>query len=129
MEDDLRAELKEVFARDDALRADYEDWQRRKEAKAQPRIICKTYQTPPRPQRTAVMDDGLEERMRAFTMSAMDGLADIIGEETGKIDAQLLAKIETLQADLAALRADLTMLQSIVRGDVRQLKGKMSDAA
>ena len=75
------------------------------------------------------MDDGLEERMRAFTMSAMDGLADIIGEETGKIDAQLLAKIETLQADLAALRADLTMLQSIVRGDVRQLKGKMSDAA
>ena len=57
MDSDLRAELKEVFARDDALRADYEDWQRRQEAKAQSRIIRKTYQTPPQPQRTVAMDD------------------------------------------------------------------------
>ena len=60
MEDDLRAELKEVFARDDALRAEHEEWQWRQEAKAQSRIIRKTYQTPPQPQRTAAMDDGLK---------------------------------------------------------------------
>ena len=66
MDDDLRAEIKRVYALDDAARADYEEWQRRQEDKAQSRIIRKTYQTPPQPQGTAAMDDALEQRMRAF---------------------------------------------------------------
>ena len=51
MDSELRAEIKRVFALDDAVRAEYEDWQRRQEAKAQSRIIRKTYQTPPQPNR------------------------------------------------------------------------------
>ena len=126
MDSDLRAELKEVFARDDALRADYEDWQRRQEAKAQSRIIRKTYQTPPQPQRTVAMDDALEQRMRAFTMTALGDVCDMLGEEVGKTQTEIVKK---LREEIAELRADLTLLQSIVRGEVKQLKGKISDAA
>ena len=79
MEDDLRAELKEVFARDDALRSEHEEWQWRQEAKAQSRIIRKTYQTPPQLQRAVAMDD-VEQRMRAFTMTALGDVCDMLGE-------------------------------------------------
>ena len=125
MDSELRAELKEVFARDDALRAEHEEWQGRQEAKAESRIIRKTYQTPPQPQRAAAMDDALEQRMRAFTVSMVEGLADLAGETTGMLEREIKKQRE----EIVALRADLTLLQSIVRGEVRQLKGKMSDAA
>ena len=125
MDSELRAEIKRVFALDDAARAEYEDWQQRQEAKAQSRIIRKTYQTPPQPQRTAAMDDGLEERMRAFAVEIIGTLADVAGETTGRLEREIKKQRE----EIAALHADLALLQSIVRGDVRQLKGKVSDAA
>ena len=125
MDDDLRAEIKRVYALDDAARAEYEDWQQRQEAKAQPCIIHKTYQTPPQSQRTAAMDDGLEERMRAFAVEITGALADEAGETTGRLEREINKQRE----EIAALRADVTLLQSIIRGDVKQLKGKISDAA
>ena len=126
MDSELRAEIKRVFALDDAARAEYEDWQQRQEAKAQSRIIRKTYQTPPQPtQRTAAMDDGLEERMRAFVVEIIGTLADEAGETTGRLEREIKKQRE----EIAALHVDLALLQSIVRGDVRQLKGKVSDAA
>ena len=126
MDSELRDEIKRVYALDDAARADYEDWQRRQEAKAQSRIIRKTYQTPPQPQRTVAMDDALEQRMRAFTMTALEDVCDMLGEEVGKTQTEIVKK---LREEIAELRADLTLLQSIVRGEVKQLKGKTSDAA
>ena len=114
-----------MFALDDAARAEYEEWQWRQEAKAQSRIIRKTYQTPPQPQRTAAMDDGLEERMRAFAVEITGTLADVAGETTGRLEREIKKQRE----EIAALRADLALLQSIIRGEVRQLKGKISDAA
>ena len=52
-------------------------------------------------------------------------LADVVGETTGRLEREIKKQRE----EIGALRADLTVLQSIIRGDVRQLKGKMSDAA
>ena len=71
------------------------------------------------------MDDGLEERMRAFVVEIIGTLADEAGETTGRLEREIKKQRE----EIAALHVDLALLQSIVRGDVRQLKGKVSDAA
>ena len=71
------------------------------------------------------MDDGLEERMREFAVEITGALADEARETTGRLEREIKKQRE----EIAVLRAELTLLQSIVRGDVKQLKGKMSDAA
>ena len=108
MDSDLRAEIKMVCALDDAARADYEDWQRRQEAKAQSRIIRKTYQTPPQPQRTVAMDDALEPRMRAFAVALVGSLADAVGEKTGELESRI-KKLEQEIADLKAGKPDVSL--------------------
>ena len=108
MDSDLREELKRLFALDDAARADYEDWQRRQEAKAQSRIIRKTYQTPPQPQRTVAMDDALEQRMRAFAVEIAGALADAVGEKTGELESRI-KKLEHEIADLKAGKPDVSL--------------------
>ena len=134
MDIDIRAELEKAFALDDAARASYEEWQRCHEARAcnddgqpepQPRIIRKTYQPPPETQVTT-MDAATQARWDEWAdakiQRGIEVVARVIGEEVYKL-------LEEQRAEIGALRADLTLLQSITRGDVKQLKGKTSDAA
>ena len=43
----------------------------------------------PKAQRTAVMDDALETRMRSFAMSLGETLATVIGEKTGELETRI----------------------------------------
>ena len=55
----------------------------------------------PKAQRTAVMDDALETRMRSFAMSLGETLATVIGEKTGELET----RIKKLEQKIAALKA------------------------
>jgi len=121
---DIRETLKHACQLDDEARRDFEEYQERKRRNnpllpksAHQGLIYKTFE--PRPTKMSEEDsrnwnDWFAAGFRNFAAierkwvsQQLEAFAAIIGEETGKVDAKLLAKIKTLEADVAALRADL----------------------
>jgi hypothetical protein len=106
MDPHLRQLFNEAIALDDKAREDCAAWEaKRAERTAQARshLVYKIYapKVAAQQQRTTPMVDAVSA---AWVQARLEQFAAIIGEETGKTDAKLLAKIETLQAEVEILR-------------------------
>ena len=132
---------REQWGWDDALRtrdvgshADHRDLGRHDSAgvsgsdDAPPGIIRKTYEGPPPapPTFDAETQRRFDEWCDARIHARLAEFADIIGEESG---AALKAEIAKLQTEIGQLRADIAILQSIIRGEVASIKQGKADVA
>src|SRR5262245_46766153 len=103
--------LDEAIALDDKTRAECECWEakraEREQARARTQLVYKVHEPKiaAQRQRTTSMVD------REWVHNQLHALAGIIGEETGKIDAKLLAEIKTLKAEVAALKSEIEVLR------------------
>jgi hypothetical protein len=131
---DIGEMLRHAYQLDDEAHRDFEQYQERKRRdnplltkSAHQGLVYKTFETP-RPTAQAAKMSEEDSRSwndwfaagfrnfaaieRKWVSHHFEVFAAIIGEETGKVDAKLLAKIKTLEADVAVLRADLESLRA-----------------
>jgi hypothetical protein len=92
---------------------------------AVPHIVYKTYETPPpRQQRINDLDPEVQARWDAWRDDGIeryfDAVAKEIGDEFVHFDDCDKA-LKQIRADIAALRAELTTLQAVQRGEVASL--------
>jgi hypothetical protein len=126
--------LDEAFALDDEMREKCARWDakraEREQAQARTQTIYKTtYEPPPAQQQqtsstmTPEQQKPWDEWLNSRVMHILDTVVEVIGEEVG-------AEHKQLREEIAGLRADVAILQGIIKGEVAQLKsGKASDAA
>src|SRR5262245_53399451 len=105
MDPHLRQLLNEVIALDDKARLEHACWEAKQaeRKRAQAQLVYKVHEpkVAAQQQGTAPMVDAAD---KAWVQARLEQFAAIIGEETSKTDAKLLAKIETLQAEVDILR-------------------------
>src|SRR5262245_40655862 len=107
MDPHTRQLLDEAIALDDKMRVEHACWEakraERERAQARTQLVYKVHEpkVAAQQQRTAPMVDAAD---KAWVQARLEQFAAIIGEETSKTDAKLLAKIETLQAEVEILR-------------------------
>ena len=99
--------LDKAIALDDKMRAEFMCWEakraERERAQARTQLVYKVHEpkVAAQQQRTAPMVDAAD---KAWVQARLEQFAAIIGEETSKTDAKLLAKIERLQAEVEIMR-------------------------
>jgi hypothetical protein len=134
MDEYTAALLKEAFDLNDLACEQYERLEKRTGQAAQtptPRLIHKTYEGPqPVQPQSADLDPVTQARWDAWldarVRRATDMLADIMGEETGRLEQRLRAELATLQAEVSILKG---RLEGNVTPITSPTKGKSSDAA
>jgi hypothetical protein len=131
----LRAEMEAAIRQDDAARDRFDRFERKwaeREALLAAGDIEKwklPERQPPAPQKQATMDAATEAHWNAWFDASFKNAVDrlivpSVGDALGEIREELRKEFDQ---KLGELRGELTILQSIVRGEVRELKGR--DAA
>lgn len=91
--DDTRRMLDEVFAADDAARADFEAWQVRQPIKRRDAgDMSLVYKTQPVQQQQSAMDETTSAAWNEWADSKICNAVDIIGEEVGLIQNERVKK-------------------------------------
>ena len=152
MNPETRRMLEEVYAQDDLARAEFERHQRQMKQRSgdDSGLVFKTHEARPMQQQAAVMNDEtarqwnewarahidafrrevltpaigqvISEIRREFT-ERINGVIDVIAEETG-------AENRELRAETDRLRTEVTELKAIIDGKVMPLRGQRDvDAA
>lgn len=131
--DDLQAEMDEACRLDDEMREKHAHWEwrqrKRQQEEARSQMVYKTFDAT----ESATRDDGWNEWFAASFQNHFDHhiaqnnemLIDVIGEETH----EMVKAIIKLREQIAALRTELEVVRSIVRGEVASIKGAKSDVA
>jgi hypothetical protein len=135
MDSYTRKLLDEAYALDDAYRAKHEQPEA-KQAKPQREMIYKTCEKQSMPQHVRDLEPEVQARWDAWADAKMERrletYTDVIGEECGLIEKRLREEIKKLAEEVGQLRAEITVLQGIRRGEIASFKfnsGKADDDA
>ena len=131
----LRAEMESAIRQDDAARDRYDrferKWAERDQAKAWTQVVYKTYEPKPAPQQqsAATMDAATQAKWDEWFAASFNNAVDrlivpSVGDALGEIREELRKEFEK---ELGQLRSEMNVLNAIVRGEVKELKGR--DAA
>jgi hypothetical protein len=119
----LHEELKRVFALDDEMKRDFEEWQAKHASPVRKRaygegLVFKTTYTEPQPiqqQSAMVMDD--QNFVEFFEKNLTPVLGKVIAGERKRMR-------EHVSKELGQLRADIEILRSIVAGKTTEIERK-----
>jgi hypothetical protein len=104
--------LHQAFEEDDRVRADYERWQRAQKPQPVPA---------PAPPRPAPPPNFVSE-------DCFDEFAAFLGAELGKAETRLYRRIALLETEVGELRAEISVLRAIDRGEDVEPAPERSDS-